>query len=109
MEDVHLVASRHHAANVNLAAPVGNRIVRRIYRNHHRAHLWMNVAKDVRDSRLVELHKLRASAFVQAEIETLSVEQRKHIVKKRIVIRKLNLPARWNYQQGRMKALIFLQ
>jgi hypothetical protein len=68
----------------------------------------MNVAEDVRNSRFVELNKLRASAFVQAEIETLAVEQRKYIVKKRIVIGELDLPARRNYQQGRMKAFIFL-
>jgi hypothetical protein len=68
----------------------------------------MNVAEDVGDAGFVELDKLSASALVQAKIETLSVKEREDVMEKRIMIRELHLPARWNHQQGRVKGLILL-
>ena len=105
---MHLVPARDYVAYAELAAPVGDRVVRSIQRNHHRAHLGVNVAEDVRDARFVELHKLRASTLIQAEIEALAVEQREDIVKKRIAIRELDLASRWNHQQRRMEHLLLL-
>ncbi len=108
MEHVHLVAAGDDVADADLAVPVGYRVVRSVQRNHHGAHLRMNVAEDERNARLVEFDKLRGAALIESEIETLSVEQRKHVVKKRILIRELDLPSRRDHQQGRMETLVLL-
>ena len=68
----------------------------------------MNVAKDEGDAGFVELDEARGSAFVESEVEALSLEQRKHIVKKWIVVGKLNFAANRDHQQRRLKAFIFL-
>ena len=108
MEHMHLVVAGDHVADADLAMPVGYRVVRRIQRDHHGAHLRVNVAEDERNARLVEFNKLRRAALIKSEIETLSVEQRKHVVKKRILIGKLDLPSRRDHQQRRMETLVFL-
>ena len=68
----------------------------------------MNIAEDERNARLVELDEAGRATFVESEIETFSVEQRKDIVKKRIVVGKLNFSARRDHQQRRMETLVFL-
>src|ERR1700674_3936861 len=108
MEDVHLVASRDHVPNADLAPPIGNRIVGSIHRNDYRAHLRVNVAEDKGNAGLVELDKLSCAALVESQIEPLAVEQRKYIVKKRILVGELDLSAGWNHKQGRLKALVLL-
>src|SRR5579863_2643173 len=108
MEYVHLVPAGDDVADTDVSVTVGNRIVGRIDGDDYGAHLGVNIAEDVRDARLVELHELRTAAFVKAEIEAFAVKQRKDIVKKRITVGKLNLTPGWNYQQGRLKTFIFL-
>src|ERR1700684_2977746 len=68
----------------------------------------MNVAEDIRDPRLIELHKLRAAALIQSQIEAFAIEQGEHIVKKRIVVGKLHLAARWNHNQQGMETFVLL-
>ena len=46
----------------------------------------MNVAEDVRDAFLVEVYVSAPAGFVQAQVETLAVKERKHIVKERVGI-----------------------
>src|SRR5258706_1722818 len=108
MENVHLVTAWDHIPDTDLAPPVGNRIVRSIQRNHHGAHLSVYVAKDKRNARLVEFDKLSGATLVEPEIEALAVEQRKDIEEEGIVVGKLHLPARLDYQQRRLKTLVLL-
>src|SRR6266478_6474883 len=108
MENMHLVTPWDHVADADLAAPVGNRIVRSIQRDHHGAHLRVNVAEDERNSRLVEFHKLRGAALIESQVKALAVEQRKDIVEKRILVGELDLAPRRDYQQRRLETLILL-
>src|ERR1017187_8873630 len=108
MEDVHLVTPGYNVLNAEVAVRVGYRIVRSTQGDHHGAHLCVNVAEDKRNARLVELDKASSATLVEAKIETFSVEQRKHIVKKRILVGKLYFPAGWDYQQRRLETFIFL-
>src|SRR5271169_5872255 len=68
----------------------------------------MNVAEDERYARFVELHEARGSALIESKIEALALKQRKHIVEKRIVVRKLHFTAHWDHQKCRLKALVLL-
>ena len=68
----------------------------------------MNIAEDERDSGLVELHEARGPALVESKIEALAFEQRKHIVKERIVVGELHFAADRDHQQRRLKAFILL-
>src|SRR5258708_7623507 len=108
MENVHLVTSWDHVADADLAAPVGNCIVRSIQRDHHGAHLSVNVAEDERDSRLVEFHKLRGATLIKSKVKALAVEQRKDIVEKGIPVGELDRAPRWDHQQRRLETLILL-
>src|SRR5258708_2626250 len=108
MENVHLVTPWDHVADADLAAPVGNCIVRSIQRDHHGAHLGVNVAEDERDSRLVEFHKLRGATLIEPQVEALAVEQRKDIVEKGIPVGELDLAPRRDYQERRLETLILL-
>ena len=108
MENMHLIPAWGHVADADLAAPAGYRIVGRVERDHYGAHLGMNVAEDERNAGLVELHGLSAAALVESEIEAFAVEQRKDIVKKRIPVGKLDLPARRDHQQRRLETFVLL-
>src|ERR1700722_19754845 len=68
----------------------------------------MDVAEDERNAGLVELHELRGATLIQSEIEAFAVEQRKDIVKKRIAVGKLDLPARRDHEQRRLETFISL-
>lgn len=96
MKKMHFIAPRGNIVNVNLAAGVGNRIVRGVQCNYHGMHLSVNVAKDERNSWLFELHKARGAAFIESKIEALSIEQGKDVVKERVAIGKLHFAPRGN-------------
>ena len=55
---MHLVSAGKNTAKANLAAPVGDRVIRSGEGNYHGAHLRMNVAEDERYAWLVESDKL---------------------------------------------------
>jgi len=65
---------------------------RKIWRwdaHHYCAHLWMNIAKNIRNTRSIEMYTPARSTFVQTKIESLSVELREHIMKEGVKIRKV--------------------
>ena len=68
----------------------------------------MNIAEDVRDSRLVKVHVASAAGFIQSKIEALAFKQRKHIVKERIVIGKRHHRAHRHHQHMRLEAFVSL-
>jgi hypothetical protein len=68
----------------------------------------MDVAEDIGNSGLVENNIARASGFIQAKIKALAFEQRKHVVKKRIPVRKLHHGPHGHNQDMRVEALILL-
>src|SRR5580698_11614505 len=105
MEDVDLVTTGHNVFDGEVAMAVRYCIVRGIQCDHHGAHLCVNVAEDEGNPRFVELHKASRPTFIEPEIEAFSVEQRKHVVKKGVLIGKLNFSPGRNYQQRRVETL----
>src|SRR5579862_877526 len=68
----------------------------------------MNVAENIRDSGLIELHELCCAAFIESQIKAFSVEQREHVMKKRIAIREFHLASsRYHHQRG-MEGFVLL-
>jgi len=84
------VAAWRYLRDGDLAVTVRHSIVGRGNCNHHRAHLRMDVAKNVRNAGLVKDNIADAAGLVQAQIKALSVKKRKHIVKKWITIGELH-------------------
>ena len=69
---------------------LGNSIVGRAECNDDCAHFWVDIAEDVRDALAIELDGAMGVGFVEAQVKTFSVKERKDIVKKRIEIRKID-------------------
>src|SRR5215469_2387852 len=63
------VTSGGDVADRDLAGAVGESIVRSGERDHHCAHLWMNVAEDVAHARTVKADSPSAARFVESKIE----------------------------------------
>src|SRR5580700_12164305 len=68
----------------------------------------MNIAKDVRNTRLVKNYVACGPSLIQAEIEALALEKRKHIVKKRIAVGKFYRCTYGNHQHVRLETFILL-
>src|ERR1700752_4795195 len=99
MKYLQLVASRWNLGDAEISASVGNSIIGGCQRDDHGAHLRMDVAKNERDAGFVELDEARGSALGKPTNEAFALEQRKHVVKKRIVVRELYLSSHRNYQK----------
>src|SRR5436305_1545204 len=84
------------------------RVVRGIEGNDDGVHLWMNVAENVAHPRTIKLHRAASPGFIKPEIESLSFEQRKYIMKKWIPIRELDRRPWRNDEQVRRKSLVLL-
>src|SRR5580765_267345 len=108
MKYLQLIPTRRDIRNVDLPARIRDRVIRRSQGHDYRAHLRVNVTEDKGHARLVELDKPCRSAFIKPEIEALALEQRKHIMKERIVVGKLDLAANRNHDQRRLKAFVLL-
>src|ERR1035441_3208382 len=65
-------------------------------RDNYCSHLWMNIAEDVGNAFMIETNALRASCFVETQVKAFALKLRKHIMKKRIQVRKLYNAAKWN-------------
>src|ERR1035437_5989265 len=87
--DVQHVAARRYGGDRELALFVGDRKVLAGQHDHHRAHLRMDIAEDVRHSFAVEVDRAAGSRLIEHEIETLTVEQGKHVVKPGIAVGKI--------------------
>src|SRR5215510_5302599 len=68
----------------------------------------MDVAEDVRNSGTVEHHISRRTRFIKTEVEPLSLEKRKDIVKEGIAVGKFHYRPDWHDQEVRIKALVML-
>src|SRR5690348_16498430 len=100
--------ARRNPRNYDLAFAIRNTIIRSIERDHDRAHLRMNIAKDERDSRPVETNIASSSSLVETQVKPFAFEKRKHIVKKRIAIGKLDHCPDWDHQQVGLEAFVVL-
>src|ERR1700722_4466050 len=69
----------------------------------------MDVAKNIRNPRLVEQNIPCTARLIKSQVEGLSFEERKYVVKKWIPVRKFDLRAHRNDQYMRLEALIFLR
>src|SRR5580704_16876468 len=65
----------------------------------------MNVAEDVGNPRLVKNNIARGPSFVETEIKALALKKRKHVVEKRISVRKLHHRTNRDYQDMTLKTL----
>src|SRR5258708_40012169 len=102
------VASCWHATDRNIAVRSRTTVVGCAERNNHRTHLRVNIAKDVGNTVAIEPDRASCVRFVEAEVKTLSVEQRKNIVVERVEVRKIYAAAGRHDQNMRNKLLIFL-
>jgi len=105
---VNFILAGGNIFEVNILVLIRGRIIRRGERKHHRAHLGVNVAENVRYSFTGEDHIFRLSRFIQTEIESLPVKQRKDVVKERIGVRKRDHASYRYDQQVRREHPVFL-
>ena len=68
----------------------------------------MNIAKDVGNSAAIEAHAPRGARLIKPKIEALAFEERKHVVKKRIVVGEFNYRPHRNYEHVRLEAFVVL-
>src|SRR3954451_5714133 len=57
---------------------------------------------------MVEVDHARPACLIQAKIEALAVELRKHVMEERIEVGEFDRASQWDYQQVRTKALVLL-
>src|SRR5437867_11888478 len=69
----------------------------------------MNVAEDVTDPWPIKNNGARRSRFIKSKIESLCFEEGKHVVKKWILIRKLDGRTDWNHDDMRRERLVLLK
>jgi len=86
VKHLQFIATWRDIRNADVSTRIGDCVIRRRQGDDYGTHLRMNVAEDKRDARLVELDKTRGSAFIEPEVEALALEERKHVVKERIMI-----------------------
>src|ERR1700712_5255786 len=73
------------------------------------AHFRVDVAEDIRDAVVIKMHDARGSSFIQAKIESLAVEQRKHVMEKGIKVREIHAAARGDDEEMRRKLFSLLR
>src|SRR5260370_3494183 len=68
----------------------------------------MNIAEDIGNPFAVKTHRSTRTRFIQTQIKTFAIEQREHVVKEGILVRKFNLTARGDNEKMRSKHLVLL-
>ena len=68
----------------------------------------MNVAEEKAHAQPVKPHGVGGPCFIQAKIKPLPIEEREHVVKKRIVIREIHHGSHGNHQHMRLKCFVVL-
>src|SRR5579859_1849896 len=106
--DVQLIIAWRDAVQRDHATGAGDREIRSTQRNDDGAHLGMNIAKEVRDAFMVEVNDSGASSFVEPQVEALSIELRKYVVKERIEIGEFDAAAQGHDEQMRVEVLVLL-
>jgi len=106
--DVQVVFAIRDSGNGNGAGLVGNRVIRRIHSHDNCAHLRMNIAEEKADACMVEADGVGGTSFIEPEIETLAIEERKDVVKEGIAIREVHDGTDADNGEVRMKRLILL-
>lgn len=104
----HEIASDRHIRDHDLSLTIGNGEIRSVQRNYHRAHFGVNIAEDIGDSRTIEADIAGAASFVQSKVESLPIEQRKHVMEEGIAVGELDNRAHWHNQNMRLETLIVL-
>src|ERR1700722_4246152 len=102
------VTSRRYTVDGDITVRRGNPEVWGAQRNDDRTHLGMNIAEDVRNTIAIEPDRASGMGFVETEVKTLSVEERKNIVVERVEVGKVYAAAGPDNQNMRDKLLILL-
>ena len=106
--DMQFVTTGRHVGDGDCPARVGDAVIGRLEGDHHRAHLGMNIAKNITDALAIEDYGAAATRFVKAQVETLSVKKRKDVVEKRIFVGKAT-ECHLHYHQMGIEALFLHQ
>lgn len=106
--DMDLVRAGGNWMNGEQAVGPDGLIERSVQRDDDCAHLWMDIAEDVRYTFAREPDLTRATCLVQAKIEALSVEKRKDIVEEGILVWKADHATHGDDQQMRYECAILL-
>ena len=106
--DLEFILPRLHVRDCETAIAVGLRIVGSLQRNHHGAHLRVDITEDITDPWPVKVNDARFAGFVKPEVKALSVKQGEDVVKPGIVIGKPYRGTNGHDQHVRLKTLVFL-
>jgi len=91
-----------------MAIPIGSRVVTIVQNHDRRGHVRMQMAVNLRDSRLGEHHSSRLSLIKRPEVKGLRLRKRIHIVKDRIHVGKRDGGSNGNHGQIRNELAIDL-
>src|SRR6185437_11571293 len=86
--DVQLIVTNRHIMQLKVSIGVDNCVDRCGQSDNDCTHLGMNVAEDIRQPFVREGNFLRTTCFIEPEVETFAVEERKNIMKKWVCVRK---------------------
>src|SRR2546426_9021676 len=84
------VSPCRYAGDRERARFVRPREVRRVDGHHVRRHVWMDVAEDAAESRLVEQHAAHRADGIHPQVEAYPVAKREDVVKHAIVVGKVD-------------------
>ena|ERR1700676_84351 len=76
--------------------------------DHHGAHFRMDVAEQKTYANAIEVGGVGGPGFVETEVETLAVEERKNIVEEGITIGEIDDGACAHHEKMGLKAFVFL-
>jgi len=68
----------------------------------------MYVAENIANPGPIKIHDVTSAALIESQVKALSFEQRKNVVKKRVVVRKFHRGAHFDNKKAGVKGLVFL-
>src|SRR5262252_4054365 len=107
--DLELIMTFRHIIDCHGAFLITGGKVRGRDRDHNRAHLGVNVAKDVRDPDPVEDDRARFATGVQTQVKPFSFVQRKDVVEERVEVREIYFSAAFDGHHVRLKTFADLE
>src|SRR5262245_43053409 len=108
MPDVETILSFGNIPDQKITALITDAVIRRIHGHHDSTHLRMDITEYVRDARPVEVYRPRFTAGIKAEIESPPIEDRKDVMKERVIIREIDLGAGFEHDDVGRKTLVAL-
>src|SRR5487761_1883150 len=106
--DVQPIAARRDAGDEDLPCAAGNGVIASLHNEDDRAHLGVDIAENVANAGLAKPDGAARSSLIQSEIESFAMKERKNIVKKWVIVWKLNRGACRDHENVRRESLVFL-